>query len=74
MNEPITDVPHWLKTNGIEYKWAMTVVSQLKKEYPYLANVLKGRRSNRAELDLVLLVHHVQQGRFPVKSKDKKPV
>jgi hypothetical protein len=70
----ITDVPHWLKTCGIDYKWAQTVASQLKKEYPYLASVLKDRRSNRAELDLVLLVHHVQEGRFPVKSKDKRPV
>jgi len=74
MAQPITDVAHWLKTNGIEYKWAQKLAGQLKKEYPYLAGVLKDHHSNRAELDLVLLVHHVQEGRFPVKSVDKRPV
>jgi len=72
MSEPIYDVPGWLKTNGIEYKWAQTVASQLKKEYPYLANVLKGHHSNRAELDLILLVHHVKNRRFPVQARDRK--
>lgn len=74
MSKPITDVPHWLKTNNIDYKWAQTVASQLKKEYPYLAGVLKDHHSNRAELDLVLLVHHTLKGRFPVKAKDRRPV
>ena len=74
MAQPISDVQHWLKTNGIDYKWAQMVASQLKKEYPYLASVLKDHYSNRAELDLVLLVHHVKEGRFPVKSRDKRPV
>lgn len=74
MAQPIYDVQGWLKTNGIEYRWAQMVASQLRKEYPYLASVLKDHHSNRAELDLVLLVHHIMEGRFPVKSKDKKPV
>ena len=73
MISPVRDVHHWLKTNGIGYDWARATLSQVKREYPYLAKALKGRRSNRVELDLVLLVHHIQEGRFPVKPRDKKP-
>ena len=78
MVEPINDVDHWLETNGIKRKWADAISSQVKKEYPSLGNLLKKAKSegasNRAELDLVLLVHHILQGRFPVKSKHKRPV
>jgi len=73
MSEPITDVDAWLKTNGIKRKWADVVAGQIKKEYPYLAKAMKNQRSNRGDLDLILLVHHVLQGRFPLKSADKRP-
>ncbi len=74
MVEPISDVDHWLETNGIKRKWANSIALQVKRQYPYLAGVMKGHHSNRAELDLVLLVHHVLQGRFPLKEKDKRPI
>lgn len=74
MVEPVRDVDHWLETNGIKRKWADVVFSQVKKEYPFLGRILKRQDGNRAELDLVLLVHHVLQGRFPVESKTKRRV
>lgn len=78
MVEPIHNVDHWLETNGIKRKWADAISIQVKKEYPALGKILrkdkKENASNRAELDLVLLVHHILQGRFPVKSKHKRPV
>jgi len=74
MVEPIRDVDHWLETNGIKRKWADTVFAQAKKEYPFLGKILRRQDTNRAELDLVLLVHHVLQGRFPVESATKRRV
>jgi hypothetical protein len=75
---PVIDVDHWLRTNGIKRKWAEKIAIQVKKEYPFLGKLIKKDKkdtsSNRAELDLVLLVHHVMQGRFPVESGGKRPV
>lgn len=66
MSTPIKNIDKWLESNGIKRKWADSVASQAKQEYPHLADLLKGHYSNRPELDLVLMVHHVLNGRFPL--------
>ena len=73
MIEPsISDVDGWLKSNGLEKKWAESLVSQVKTQYPHLAQALRDHNSNRPELDLVLLVKHLLQGRFPVTASAKR--
>jgi hypothetical protein len=73
MIEAITNVDEWMSSNGINRKWAFKTAKQVKKEYPHLGQAMKDQNSNRPELDLILLIHHVLNGRFPVQQNTKDP-
>jgi hypothetical protein len=68
----ITDLDGWMKSNNIERRWSEALVNQIKSQYPYLAKALRDQNSNRPELDLVLMVKHLQEGRFPVTASTKR--
>lgn len=70
--DEVRDIKEWLASNGINRRWAETVASQVKKEYPALGQAMKGQVSNRAELELVQLVDHVMKGRFPLRLPPQK--
>ena len=71
MSREVTNVSEWLVGNGMTRKWADSVAIQVKKEYPALGQAMRNQVSNRAELELIQLIHHVMQGRFPVKAGAK---
>ena len=60
----------WCRSRGIDHVAARKIISQLKTQYVKIAQTLRGEPVPDLvlELELVQLVHDVQQGRFPVKS------
>ena len=62
----VTDTVEWFKSQNINPKWANTIVTQAKKEYPYLYKAVEAAPTNRAKLELIQIVTHVLRERFPV--------
>jgi hypothetical protein len=60
----------YLAAHGIKYEEAQRWCNQVRKHYPRLGQALKKSEDVRADLEIVELIYHVQQGRFPVTQQD----
>lgn len=66
----VEEMRSYLATHGIKYEEGQRICNQVRKHYPRLGQALKKSEDVRADLEILELIHHVQQGRFPVKQQD----
>ena len=59
----------WYRSRGIDPSAAKRIVAQLKTQYMSIRKAIKGEPTPGLllELELVQMIHDVQQGRFPLK-------
>ena len=63
----VGDLKKWLQHRGIKINDARSTALAVRRNYPYLSDLLRQCDDVRPELDLILLIKDTVEGRFPAK-------